>query len=269
MRELQRAVDKASVFGVVAGIALVLAAILVGGSLRTFSNPQGMLIVFGGTLAAVCVAFPGAELKLIFPVSARIFRDPGVETDEISKFLLESMTTLKKEGRVALEKRAGEAPIPALTQGLMLIADGTNAMTLHEILSSERKYIEEHHKVGQKIFSEMGKYAPAFGMVGTLIGLVQMLADLNDPETLGPSMAVALLTTFYGAVLSNLIFLPMVSKLDRRMKIEVAQVELAIVGMASMIKGDTLQIMQEKLEVFRERGVSNSATVDVDQAALA
>jgi chemotaxis protein MotA len=129
--------------------------------------------------------------------------------------------------------------------------------------------IEEHHKVGQKIFSEMGKYAPAFGMVGTLIGLVQMLADLNDPETLGPSMAVALLTTFYGAVLSNLIFLPMVSKLDRRMKIEVAQVELAIVGMASMIKGDTLQIMQEKLEVFRERGVSNSATVDVDQAALA
>ena len=77
MRELQRAVDKASVFGVVAGIALVLAAILVGGSLKTFSNPQGMLIVFGGTLAAVCVAFPGAELKLIFPVSARISKDAG------------------------------------------------------------------------------------------------------------------------------------------------------------------------------------------------
>ena len=266
--------DKASVFGVLAGTILVLASIVTGkggvAGLIIFVNVQGLLIVIGGTFAALCIAFPGNELKLIVPVSSNVFRDPGVESDSITEFLMESMATLKREGRVALERRAGEAPVDALTKGLMLIADGANASTIQEILSTERKYVEEHHKVGQKMFSELGKFAPAFGMIGTLIGLVQMLADLNDPASLGPSMAVALLTTFYGAVLANLIFLPMVSKLDRRAKIEVAQIELAMIGLASMTKGDTVQIMQEKLEVFRERGVKpngDKAEESVAQAA--
>ncbi|MCH1571155.1 MAG: MotA/TolQ/ExbB proton channel family protein [Longimicrobiales bacterium] len=256
---MDRALDKASVLGVLAGTLLVLGSIATGkggiAGLIIFVNVQGLLIVIGGTFAALCIAFPGHELKLIFPVSSRVFRDPGVESDSIGEFLMESMATLKREGRVALERRAGEAPLDALSKGLMLIADGANASTIQEILATERKYVEEHHKVGQKMFTELGKYTPAFGMIGTLIGLVQMLADLNDPASLGPSMAVALLTTFYGAVLANLMFLPMVSKLDRRGKIEVAQIELAMIGLASMTKGDTVQIMQEKLEVFRERGV--------------
>jgi chemotaxis protein MotA len=132
----------------------------------------------------------------------------------------------------------------------MLIADGTNSNTIREILATERKYMEEHHRVGQKIFNEMGKYAPAFGMVGTLIGLVQMLANMDDPDSIGPSMAVALLTTFYGAVFANLIFIPMVSKLDRRIGIEVTQIQLAIVGLDSINRGDATQILKEKLLAF-------------------
>jgi chemotaxis protein MotA len=115
---------------------------------------------------------------------------------------------------------------------------------------TERKYMEEHHRVGQKIFSEMGKFAPAFGMVGTLIGLVQMLSDMSDPANIGPAMAVALLTTFYGAVLANIFFLPMVTKLERRVAIEVSQIELAIIGLDSMNRGDTAQILKEKLGAF-------------------
>ncbi len=242
--------DKASIFGVVAGTGLVLTAILLGGSLGTFMKIQGMLIVAGGTFAATSIAFPTNELKLIFPVSRRVFKDPGDEMMEVSQVLVQAMGTFKRDGPVALEGIAGDAPSKALTKGLQLIADGANADTINEILATERKYMEEHHRVGQKIFQEMGKFAPAFGMVGTLIGLVQMLSDLSDPDAIGPAMAVALLTTFYGAVLANLIFLPMVTKLDRRIQIEVVQIELAIVGLDSMNRGDTVQILKEKLSAF-------------------
>jgi len=243
-------VDKASLFGVVTGIALILVTILLGGNLLTFLNIPGMLIVLGGTIAATSIAFPTNELKLLFPVSRRVFNDPGDEMLEISQFLVQAMGIFKRDGPVALENVAEKSPTKPLAKGLQLIADGANAHTIGEILQTERKYMEEHHRVGQKIFSEMGKYAPAFGMVGTLIGLVQMLADLSDPDAIGPAMAVALLTTFYGAVVANLIFIPMVTKLDRRIQIEVQQIELAIVGLDSMNRGDTVQILKEKLSAF-------------------
>jgi len=245
--------DKASLFGVLVGTGLVLAAILLGGSIMTFVNTQGLLIVAGGTFAAVCIAFPTAELKLIFPVTRRVFKDPGDEMLDIVKFMLKAAQIFKRDGPIALEKVAPDAPNPAVHKGLQLIADGADANTIREILGTERKYVEEHHRVGQKIFNEMGKYAPAFGMVGTLIGLVQMLSDMSDPDALGPAMAVALLTTFYGAVLANLIFIPMVSKLDRRINIEVTQIHLAIVGLLSMHRGDTATIMREKMKGFLQQ----------------
>ena len=245
--------DKASIFGVVAGTGLVLTAILLGGSLGTFMNIQGMLIVAGGTFAATSIAFPTNELKLIFPVSRRVFKDPGDEMMEVSQFLVQAMGTFKRDGPVALEGIAGDAPSKALTKGLQLIADGANADTINEILATERKYMEEHHRVGQKIFQEMGKFAPAFGMVGTLIGLVQMLSDLSDPDAIGPAMAVALLTTFYGAVFANLIFIPMVSKLDRRVTIEVTHIQLAIVGLVAIHRGDPTTILREKLKAFLQQ----------------
>lgn len=253
--------DKASIFGVLAGSGLVLAAIMLGSPLNTFINVQGMLIVAGGTFAATSIAFPTNELKLIFPVSRRVFNDPGDEMVAISQFLVRSMQVLKKDGPVALEKIADEAPTKPLTKGLMLIADQTDSGTIHEILATERKYMEEHHRTGQKMFNEMGKFAPAFGMVGTLIGLVQMLSDMSDPDNIGPAMAVALLTTFYGAVLANLIFLPMVTKLDRRIQIEVTNIQLAIVGLDAMNRGESSTILKERLSAFmnQEEGKAEAA----------
>ena len=163
------------------------------------------------------------------------------------------MQVLKREGAVALENIADEAPTKPLKRGLLLIADNTPSATMHGILATERKYMEEHHRIGQKMFSEMGKYSPAFGMVGTLIGLVQMLSDMSDPANIGPAMAVALLTTFYGAVLANLFFLPMVTKLDRRIQIEVTQIQLCIVGLEAMNRQDSTQILREKLKAFRNQ----------------
>lgn len=244
--------DKASIVGVVLGTALVLAAILLGGSVGTFFNVPGLLIVAGGTFASVCIAFPTDELRLIIPVTRRVFNDPGDEMAALSAYLVQAAQVFKRDGPLALESMAPKAPTKPLAKGLQLIADGTDAATIHEILGTERKYMEEHHRVGQKIFNEMGKYAPAFGMVGTLIGLVQMLADMSDPGALGPAMAVALLTTFYGAVLANLIFIPMVTKLDRRIHIEMTQIQLAMVGLVSLHRGDTTQILREKLMAFMQ-----------------
>jgi chemotaxis protein MotA len=223
--------------------------------------------VAGGTFAATSIAFPTDELKLMFPVVRRVFNDPGNEIVGISEYLLKAMQVFKKEGPLALEAMAAKAPTKPLTKGLQLIADGAGVGTIREILATEQKYIEEHHRVGQKIFNEMGKYAPAFGMVGTLIGLVQMLANMSDPDSIGPAMAVALLTTFYGAVLANLIFLPMVAKLDRRISIESIQIQLAIVGLMSMHGGDTGAIMKEKLQAFIQHQSGSGEAKTMEEAA--
>ncbi len=253
--------DKASIFGIVTGIGLVVTSILLGGSLMLFVNVQGILVVAGGTFAATSIAFPTRELKWIFPVTRRVFRDPGDEMVSITQFLVKAMQVYKRDGAIALEELAKDAPTQPLKRGLLLVADGAKPHILQEILGTEQKYMEEHHRVGQKIFKEMGAFAPAFGMVGTLIGLVQMLSDMSNPDAIGPAMAVALLTTFYGAVIANLAFLPMVTKLDRRINIEVAQIQLVMVGLLSMHGGDSAAILKEKLSAFlsSEKGKAEEA----------
>jgi len=243
-------VDKGSVFGVVAGLVLIAGAVAMGSGLQIFFSPGSILIVLGGTIAATAIAFPTKELMLIGPVTSRVFKNPTTELLAIIQFLLDCKKVASKEGPLALERLAQEAPFKPLEKGLTLIADGTEETALRDILATEQRTMEDHHRVGQRIFNEMGKFAPAFGMIGTLIGLVQMLATLDDPSSIGPSMATALLTTFYGALLANLIFLPMVTKLDRRIGIEGQQIQLMIVGMMSINRNDSLAIMREKLKAF-------------------
>lgn len=242
--------DKSSLIGLVAGVGLIVAAIFLGGSLMMFINIPGVLIVLGGTAAATAIAFPTTELKSVMAVTKRVFNDPGNEMTRIMEHLIESRKVMKKEGMLSLERMAEAAPTPMLRRGLLLLADGADGNAIRQILQTEQRTVEEHHKTGQKIFSEMGKYAPAFGMVGTLIGLVQMLANLSDPSSIGPAMAVALLTTFYGAVASNLVFLPMVTKLNRRIEVEAAQTRLIMIGIESVQKGESGTILQEKMEVM-------------------
>lgn len=242
--------DKGSIIGIAAGAVLVVAAILMGSGLMTFVNYPSMLIVGGGTVAATAVAFPTKELLGVGSVLGRVFKNPKQEVLALVKFMLACRKEAAKEGLLALEKMAGQAPSEPVAKGLRLVADGTDANTLQEILSTERRNIEEHHKIGQKLFNEMGKFAPAFGMIGTLVGLVQMLAGLEDPSTIGPKMAVALLTTFYGALMANLLFLPMVTKLERRLKTESMQLDLMVVGMLALNQEDSMMIMREKFKAF-------------------
>jgi len=242
--------DIGSLAGLAAGLGLVLTAILMGSGLGAFFDAPSLLIVGGGTLSATAIAFPLSELKGAGSVMARVFKNPRQEVLDLVKFLLECRKQAAKEGLLALEKLAEGAPTASVAKGLRLVADGTDTATLQTILATEQRTIEEYHRVGQKIFNEMGKFAPAFGMIGTLVGLVQMLAGLDDPSTIGPKMAVALLTTFYGALLANLLFLPMVTKLERRLKIETSNLDLATVGMVALNQEESMMVMREKFKAF-------------------
>ncbi|MCA9736720.1 MAG: MotA/TolQ/ExbB proton channel family protein [Gemmatimonadota bacterium] len=242
--------DIGSLGGLVAGAGLVLAAIMLGSGIGAFIDVPSVLIVVGGTIAAVFIAFPGGELKMVGKVLGRVFKSPKHEMIALMQFLIECRKAVGKDGLLALEGLAEKAPSEAVAKGLLLVADATDAGALQEILATERKAIQERHLTGQKIFNEAAKFAPAFGMVGTLIGLVQMLATLDDPASIGPKMAVALLTTLYGALLANLIFLPMVTKLDRRLNVEMVQLQLAFVGMMALRKEDSIVLMREKFKAF-------------------
>ncbi len=242
--------DIASIVGLLAGIALVLAAILMGSGLGTFINIPSVLVVVGGALAATAIAFPGKELKLIITNLGRVFKSPKAEMIALMQFLLEARKAAGKDGLLALEGLAEQAPSEAVKKGLLLAADATESGTLQEILDTERKAIQKRYEVGSQIFNEMAKFAPAFGMIGTLIGLVQMLATLDDPATIGPKMAVALLTTLYGALVANLLCLPMVTKLGRRLDIEMTQLQLATVGLVALRQEESLVLMREKFKAF-------------------
>ena len=242
--------DLASLIGLLAGIALVLASILMGSGLGTFINIPSVLVVVGGALSATAIAFPGGELKLLIKGVGRVFKSPKQEMIALMQFLLEARKASGKEGLLALEGLAEQAPNDAVKKGLLLTADATDQLTLQEIMSTEKKAIEERHKISRHILNEMAKFAPAFGMIGTLIGLVQMLATLDDPSTIGPKMAVALLTTLYGALVANLFCLPMVTKLDRRLDAEMNQLKLAMVGMVALRKEESLVVMREKFKAF-------------------
>ena len=243
--------DIGTIFGVVAGTGLILGAMASGdGGVAQFINVPSLLIVVGGTLTSTAIAFPTKELKGIVSVSQRVFRNPQTEINEIVTFLTTCAQEARKNGLLALEALAKKTKHPPLAKGLALIADGTDSATLHEILGTELKQIQEQHKVGQKIFSEMGKFAPALGMIGTLVDLVQMLGNLADPSSIGPNMAVALLTTLYGAMMANMYFLPMVTKLERRAKVEALEIGLMIQGLVSINRGESTQILKEKVDAY-------------------
>lgn len=244
--------DYATILGTLGGLLLIFLAIFTGdeGGVQQFVNLPSFLIVIGGTIAATTIAFPSRELQSIFEVTRRVFDNPKTEVTQVIRFITDCQERVRAKGHLALESMVHRSKWHTMRRGLQLIADGTDDETLKEVMTIEQKAVEEHHRVGQRIFGEMAKYAPAFGMLGTLVGLVKMLAHLDDPGSIGPKMAIALLTTFYGLLLANLIFLPMVTKLERRTKIEVLQLRLMIIGLLSINKGESLVITREKMGAF-------------------
>lgn len=240
--------DIATLVGIILGFGLVLGSMALGGPISMFVNTPGLLIVVGGTIAATLINEGLSHVTGAVKVCLQAFFDRKNEPGEMIAQIVDLASKARKEGLVSLEGEVIEDEF--LARGVRLGVDGLSPEVIQSTLMSELAALKRRHERGHKIFKFMGSTAPAMGMVGTLIGLVQMLQAMEDPAAIGPAMAVALLTTLYGAILAFLVFLPIAAKLEIRTTEEVVHKKLAIVGVDSILKGDNTLVIQSKLESF-------------------
>ncbi|MBS4539852.1 MotA/TolQ/ExbB proton channel family protein [Clostridium sp. D2Q-11] len=247
--------DLGTAIGFFAGLGFIIFGILLSGELITFVDVASILIVMGGTIASTLVSFPLSKVIASINVAKHAFTDKKINGSEIIGEIINLANVARKEGLLALEDAAENLTDNFLKKGILLIVDGTDPELVRNILETELVFIEERHEEGQKIFQTMANFSPAFGMIGTLIGLINMLQQLDDPTTVGPNMAVALITTFYGTVLANLVFQPIANKLKGRSRSELIVKEMIVEGLLSIQSGENPRIIEEKLSTFIPPGM--------------
>ena len=242
--------------GIITGLALVAGAIVSRGSVSIFFDLPSFTITMGGSFSALLIRFQVDHLKMVIQVTKNAFFTEVSSIGEVSSEFVRLCQKARKEGLLSLEDDIEDMEDPFIGKGLQMVVDGLDGDMIRDIMHIELDSLETRHKLGQEMFKFWGALAPSFGMIGTLIGLIFMLVSLDDPSALGPGMAVALLTTFYGALMANLIFIPIAGKLGMRSEAEIAVKEAAIEGVLSIQSGMNPRILQEKLKAFmspRER----------------
>ncbi len=247
--------DIATLLGIFSGMALLLASIMQNSGLELFVSAPSAMIVLGGTIAATLVAYPINELFGVMGLFLKVFVTKKRNLYDLIDTMVMVCSIARKGGVLAIESRLEEIDNGFLKRGLQHTVDGKDETTVVTLLKKEIRQIQQKHRDGWEIMSEMGKFAPAFGMVGTLIGLIQMLSALDDVKTVGPKMAVALITTFYGALLANLVFIPMTVKLKRRSAVETLEMNLVLEGITFIRKGVNPRFMKETLENILENAI--------------
>ncbi|MDI6870357.1 MAG: motility protein A [Bacillota bacterium] len=246
--------DIASIIGLVGGAALLVWAIAMGSPLQAFVHLPSMLITYGGTAMAMFVQFPLESIKEIPRIMRKVFVVKKQDPTEVIAMMVGFAQKARREGLLALEDEAQQLDDEFLKKGIQLVVDGTDPQLVRNILEVELTFLEERHSSGAGILVFWAATAPGFGMVGTLIGLIQMLGNLNDPSSLGPGMATALITTFYGALAANWVFNPMAQKLKARSSEEILLKEVMIEGILSIQAGENPRIVEEKLKAFLAPG---------------
>ena len=227
--------DFATIIGLISGFGLISAAIFLGGDPASFLNPPSVLIVIGGTLAVTTMCFSLSEMAKSLKVIARTFIYRSRNPSDAAIHVLQVAELARRQGVLSLQNVLDELKTePFLHKGMAMVVDGTPGEEVELIMRRDlNATIQRHHK-SASILRKAAEFAPAMGLIGTLIGLVQMLGNLDDPTTIGPAMAVALLTTFYGAVLANMVFSPMASKLERNSAEEAMINTIYLMGAASI-----------------------------------
>jgi len=241
--------DIATIIGLVLGVGLLGSAMSLGaGGLSSFIDVPSVLVVIGGTIAGTLIMFPISSVLTSFRTLMKTFINKPQPTADIIAVMVKLAAKVRKEGVLALEKEKVNDSF--MEKAIRLLVDGIDQATIRTMLDNEVSAIQERHYNGSQVFEQIGTLAPAFGMIGTLIGLVQMLQSLSDPAAIGPSMAIALITTLYGALIANLLAIPFAKKLTIRSKEETFLKELIIEGVISMAKKENPNLMKSKLNVF-------------------
>lgn len=258
--------DLSTIIGIVFGLALIIISIVLNGNLWGFVDAASMMIVVGGTLAATLVAYPLSRVKEILTLTKMTFTQRDSNPEGIINELIDLANKARKEGLLSLEEASEQMKDDFMRKGLMLVVDGTDPELVRSLLETELDYIEQRHKSGQSMFESMSSLAPGFGMIGTLIGLINMLANMDDASTIGPSMSVALVTTLYGALLANLIFTPLANKLKIRSASELLEREMMVEGILSIQAGENPRIIEEKLKAFLPPSIRRNVGLSKDGA---
>lgn len=259
--------DFATIVGIVIAFGLIVWAIMLGGSLEGFIDMPSVAVVIGGTLGALLINFPLSKFLSMGMVFKKGFLFSLDDPDGVIDKMVKYAERARREGMLALEEDSENETDPFLRKGLRLAVDGTDPQLLEKILETDVEQIENRHSEGARILNAGGTFAPAFGMIGTLIGLVNMLANLSDPTQIGAGMATALITTFYGAVLANAFFLPMAGKLETRSKEEMVIKEMIIEGIMAIQSGDSPRIVEEKLKSFLSPNMRKKIEQEKEKAA--
>lgn len=244
--------DIATLLGYVLGLGLIFWSMGHNGlkGLLLFVHGPAAAVVVGGSIAAILIHFPMSDFKNLIKVILKNFLNKVLSPTEQIDRIMEYANLARKEGLLALEGKLKEVDDRFFAKGVQLVVDGFSADTVREILELEAEVEKHRHNIGKTMLQQLGTFAPAFGMVETLIGLVQMLSNLSDPSKIGAGMAGALVGTFYGAFLANLVFLPMAGKLDIRAKEEFQLRELMIEGIVAIQSGEKPQLIKEKLKGY-------------------
>ena len=237
--------DIATVIGLLVAFGLVGMAI--GGGILSFIDVPSILIVIGGTIGVVLVGYPLANVLGMVGIIIKTFMYKVDSASDTIFKLVELAQVVRKEGILALESRVGEVENQFMANGLQMAIDGQEPSDIEDILYMEMDKLTDRHTRGADMLTALGTYAPSMGMIGTLVGLVLMLQNMSDPSSIGPSMSVALLTTFYGALMANIIFLPMAGKLKARSKEEMLVMEIILTGVQSLVAGENPRVMEQKL----------------------
>lgn len=244
--------DLATLIGII--VAFVFVFLGIGSNAKMFVDVPSLLIVVGGTSGTILIYYPMAEIFGVMKVVKNAFFSKDDSPDALIAMLVDFAQKARREGILALESSLDTITDPFLKKGIQLAVDGLEPETIESILSTEIDYMEDRHKRGADIFNNLGAVSPAMGMIGTLVGLVIMLQNMSDPASIGPAMAVALLTTFYGAVLANIIFIPIAGKLKNKSQDEVLVRWLSVHGIKAIQLGDNPRIVEQKLHSFISPG---------------
>lgn len=242
--------DLATIIGIVTGFGLIIMAVASGGGIAWFADGPSALIVFGGIFGAVLIHYPLSTVFRVMSVAKNVFFKKGQDPEQVIRLLVDMSRVSRREGLLSLQKMTPRLRDPFFAKGVQLMVDGIEPEALESILETELESVAERHRLGAEIFTTMGNFAPAMGMTGTLIGLVKMLMQMNDPSTIGPSMSVAFVSTFYGVILANLVFYPVAGKLRMQSAQEQLVKQLIIGGILSVQNGNNPRVVEQKLHSF-------------------
>ncbi len=242
--------DLTTLVGLILVWGLILSAILVGGNINDFIDIPSVFITIGGTLACCLINFQLSDLLNIVGICKNAFLSKTPSPLDTISTLVSFAERARREGILSLEGSMDEIDDDFIRNGLRLAVDGVEPELIKDILQTELAFIEDRHRSGQSMLAYIASAAPAMGMIGTLVGLVQMLKNLSDASAIGPSMAVAILTTLYGALLANIVCIPLGGKLKAKSSEEILIKEVAIEGVMSIQSGDNPRILEQKLLAF-------------------